>query len=83
MDTTERKLTEGALRASVERVRKQYKGVPLPTYSWLQVGDDFVMQDFNAAAEAIAEGDVSTWIGVRASERYANYPKSWPTCAPL
>ena len=75
MDITERKHAEEALRASEERFRKQYKGFPLPTYSWLQVGDDFVMQDFNDAAEAIAEGDVSDWIGSRASERYADQPE--------
>jgi hypothetical protein len=39
------------------------------------VGDDFVMQDFNDAAEAVAEGDARTWIGVRASARYADHPE--------
>jgi diguanylate cyclase (GGDEF)-like protein len=75
MDITGRKLAEEAQRASEERFRKQYKGVPLPTYSWLKVGDDFVMQDYNDAAEALAEGGVREWIGSVASERYVNEPE--------
>ncbi|HLZ28696.1 MAG TPA: PAS domain S-box protein, partial [Chloroflexota bacterium] len=55
-DISERKHAEEALRANEERFRKQYKGFPLPTYSWLRVGDDFVLQDFNDAAEAVTGG---------------------------
>jgi PAS domain S-box-containing protein len=74
-DLTERKLAEEALVASEDRFRKQYKGFPLPTFSWLQVGDDFVLQDFNDAAQALDEGDIRDWIGKRASERYADHPE--------
>ena len=59
--------TERALRANEERFRKQYKGIPLPTYSWLQVGDDFVLQDYNDAAEAVTEGNIRDLIGRTAS----------------
>ena len=75
MDITERKRAEEALRASEERFRKQYKGFPLPTYSWLQVGDDFVLQDFNDAAETVTEGQVRDWPGTLASETYSDQPE--------
>jgi diguanylate cyclase (GGDEF)-like protein/PAS domain S-box-containing protein len=75
MDVTQRKQVEEALRANEERFRKQYKGFPLPTSSWLQVGDDFVLQDFNDAARALDDGDISEWVGGRASERYADRPE--------
>jgi PAS domain-containing protein len=75
MDITERKRAEEALQASEERFRKQYKGIPLPTYSWLQVGDDFVLQDYNDAAEAATEGGIADLLGSRASERYADQPE--------
>jgi DNA-binding response OmpR family regulator len=63
--------TERALRASEARFRKQYKGFPLPTYSWLHVDDDFVLQDFNDAAEAMTEVGVRNSLGIRASDLYA------------
>jgi diguanylate cyclase (GGDEF)-like protein/PAS domain S-box-containing protein len=75
MDITERRQNEVALRANEERFRKQYKGFPLPTFSWLQVGDDFVLQDFNDAAKTVDEGNVQGWIGGRASARYPHQPE--------
>jgi PAS domain S-box-containing protein len=74
-DLTERKLVLEALRASEERFRNQYKGFPLPTYSWIRDGDDFFLQDFNDAAKAIDEADVGEMLIVRASERYAGQPE--------
>ena len=70
-DITDRKLADEALRASEERFRRQYKGFPLPTFSWLQDGDDFVLQDYNDAARSVDDGDIRGWVGRRASERYA------------
>jgi PAS domain S-box-containing protein len=65
-DITDRKQAEAALHESQERYRRQYKGIPIPTYSWRQVDDDFVMVDFNDAA-ATTSGNVSSWLGSRAS----------------
>jgi diguanylate cyclase (GGDEF)-like protein/PAS domain S-box-containing protein len=76
MDITERKEAEEALRASEERFRRQYKGIPHPTYSWLQVGDDFVLQDYNDAAERATDGKVCGMLGSRVSERFAEQPET-------
>jgi PAS domain S-box-containing protein len=76
MDITDRKRAEQALQDSEERFRKQYKGIPLPTYSWLQVGDDFVLQDYNDAAEHNTESNILDWLGRRASEVFADQPDS-------
>jgi PAS domain S-box-containing protein len=66
-DITERKQTELALLESQERYRRQYKGIPVPTYSWRQVDDDFVMEDCNDIATT-SSGNVSMWLGKRVSE---------------
>jgi PAS domain S-box-containing protein len=72
---TERKLAEEALQASEERFRKQYKGFPLPTYSWLHVGDDFVLQDYNDAAERVTEGRILDSVGTTAAMLYVDQPE--------
>src|ERR1051325_6854519 len=54
------------LREREDRYRRQYKAIPIPTYSWRQVGDDFVM-DFCNDAAAIVPGNVSAWVGALAS----------------
>jgi PAS domain S-box-containing protein len=66
-DITDRKAAEAALLQSQERYRRQYKGIPIPTYSWRHVGDDFVMDDHNDAVAA-SYGNVASWIGKLASE---------------
>ena len=48
----------------------------MPTYSWLQVGDDFVLQDYNDAAEFNTESNILDWIGRRASDCFADQPDS-------
>ena len=74
-DVTDRREAEEALRANEERFRKQYKGFPLPTYSWLKVGDEFVLQDFNDAAEAVTDGKIRDGLGSAASDWYAYHPE--------
>jgi PAS domain S-box-containing protein len=73
-DITERHRAEEALRDSEEKFRAQYKGLPLPTYSWRRVEDDFVLVDYNDAALEITKGIAPQFIGRRASEMYSDMP---------
>jgi signal transduction histidine kinase len=62
--------TEEKLRQSEERFRTQYKNFPVPTYSWKKDGDDFILVDFNDAAEVITQGKTRELLGCKARERY-------------
>ena len=72
MDITERKRAEEALQESEERFKAQYQGSPAPTFTWQKHGADFVLVDFNEAAKAITDGKVSEFVGLRASDLYAD-----------
>ena len=74
-DLTERKRAEEALRESEERAKAQYKGVPIPTYTWQKKGDDFVLIDYNHAAEEITKGKVADYLGVSMNEMYKDRPE--------
>ena len=73
-DITERKKAEEALRESEERSKAKYKGVPIPTYVWQKTGDDFVLTDFNYAAEDMTEGKISQFLGMKLSDMYKDMP---------
>ena len=74
-EVAERTRTEETLRESEARFRKQYKGVPLPTYTWRRVDDgDFVLEDYNDAAEAAVGVGIRDWLGIRASACYVAAP---------
>lgn len=70
-----RNRVEKALRESEEKFRAQYKNIPVPTYTWENVGDDFILVDYNDAAVEITEGKIDTVLGRKASELYAEDPE--------
>src|SRR3712207_1910694 len=46
---------EEQIRRSRERFKAQYKGFPIPTYSWRKVEDDFVLVDFKIGRASCRE----------------------------
>jgi PAS domain S-box-containing protein len=71
-DVTERMQAEMKLGRSEERVKAQFRGFPVPTYVWQLLGNDFVLVDYNDAADAFTQGSVRSLLGIRHSAMYAD-----------
>jgi len=63
-----------ALRKSEERATVQYKGVPIPTYTWQWRDEDFVLIDWNDAAVAATAGRIAEWNGISAGKHFEARP---------
>jgi len=61
-DITERKRMEEELRQSEDGQRRS-TGHPIPTYTWRKVDGNFVLTDYNKAAEEIIQGKMSDLLG--------------------
>jgi len=66
---------EAALQESEEKLRAQYKGIPIPTYTWQKAGEDFILIDYNDAAAAITQGKIADFVGIKAGEMYRETPE--------
>jgi PAS domain S-box-containing protein len=64
---TERKQAE-------EKLKAIYQAIPVPTYTWQAVNDDFILLNYNEAANEITKGAVSKFVGIKASKMYASTP---------
>jgi PAS domain S-box-containing protein len=74
-DITELRRTEQALAESEKRFEAQYRGIPVPTYTWKKMVDDFVLVDFNDEAICERNAEVEGLLGAKASERYRDFPE--------
>ncbi|MEN6422500.1 MAG: PAS domain S-box protein [Smithella sp.] len=74
-DITERRRAEESLRKSENRLRAQYNGNPIPTFTWQKQGKDFILTDFNNSAKNFTNGQSKAFLGRRASEMYKNRPE--------
>jgi len=75
-DITERKWMEDKLRKNEERAKAHYKNIPIPTYTWRKVDDNFILIDYNRIAEKISRGKITSFLGRKAEELYPNSPET-------
>jgi len=66
----ERKEVEEMLQESGARLKAQYQGGPIPTFTWRKKGKTFELVDFNQAAEGATGGKAKTFLGKTAAEMY-------------
>lgn len=74
-DITERKQVEEALHLSEIQALAQYKGMPLPTYTWRYHANDFTLENYNDAADKFTRGVVKDYLGIKLSVMYADEPE--------
>jgi PAS domain S-box-containing protein len=73
-DISERKVIQSALDESEERFRVQFKATPVPIFSWRNIGNDFILVDYNDAADRMTHHGIINLLGRRASELYVATP---------
>ena len=71
-DITERKKTESALRQSEQQFKQFFSCMPsaVAIYNAVDNGADFVLKDFNSAAERIEKIDKAAVLGKRVTEAF-------------
>jgi PAS domain S-box-containing protein len=74
-DITERRQTKDLFVASEGRLKAQYQGSPIPTFSWQKKGETFELVDFNRAAQEATWGEAVKYLGKTAAEMYQGRPE--------
>ncbi|MCB0192063.1 MAG: PAS domain S-box protein [Anaerolineae bacterium] len=74
-EVSERKRAEQELRQSQARLRAQFHGIPVPTYSWEIVGHEYILIDYNEAANQDSQGNIADMVGLTAQEVFGDRPE--------
>jgi PAS domain S-box-containing protein len=74
-DITAEKETQAALQESEIRFREQYQNNPLAIFTWQHREGDFVLVDYNRAADLLTGGRAQDYLGTAASVLYATHPE--------
>jgi GAF domain-containing protein len=61
-------------KAADTMLREQFDGFPIPTYVWAKSGEEFVLVDYNHAANLASGGRVTSYLGRTAQEIYQDRP---------
>jgi PAS domain S-box-containing protein len=75
MSDEEKKSEQSPSESGRSWFKAHYLGLPIATYLWKWEGDDFVLIDYNPAAELITHGGVTRAMGNRAGQMYKSEPQ--------
>jgi len=67
---TERKNVVKKLTESTDMFKALFKEGSIPAYTWKKMNGDFILIDYNHAAEKITHGSVENFLGNKATEMY-------------
>ncbi|QTA89328.1 PAS domain S-box protein [Desulfonema magnum] len=56
---------EEALRESEEKFRRHFRDMPVPAFIWQKQSDDYVLIDYNNAANDLTLGEISNFLGAK------------------
>ncbi len=73
IDITELEMAQIALVDSELRFKTQYHSIPVPTYTWRGIGDDFVLIDCNDKAMEETGGKISSKFGIKFTDMYPGW----------
>jgi PAS domain S-box-containing protein len=73
-DITERIQAEIAQKENETRLNDFFNELPIPSYIWQQVKDDFILLKHNKAAETLTHGNVKKFLGTTLTKMYEKSP---------
>jgi PAS domain S-box-containing protein len=73
ISTIMRDVTEARHASSIAEA--QFKGTPVPIFSWKKVENDFELVDYNTAGIEITDGKIEGLRGVKATDLYKDHPE--------
>jgi len=74
-DITNQKRAEEISLQSESRLKAQFKAIPMPTYVWQNVDDEFVLIDFNDSADVVTRHQIQKFVGGKASHMLTDSPQ--------
>ncbi|MFX0026037.1 MAG: PAS domain S-box protein [Candidatus Hermodarchaeota archaeon] len=66
---------ENILKVSEDNIKTFFNNIPIPSYVWQKVDNDFILIDYNIAAEKATNGKIKKYLGETASIFHENKPE--------
>jgi len=66
---------ENILIVSEDNIKTFFNNIPIPSYVWQKVNNDFILIDYNTAAEKATNGKIKNYLGVNAAVFHETKPE--------